>query len=287
MDAARLLGKRFVKAYPEKAASVLEAHSPDELISFFRREPILSGETLKYVSPHLSAAVFSSFSPADAASVLHGFPEDLTARVLRQIRNDHREQVLLLLDSVSATNLRRRLRYPEGSAVSYAEPNVLTLFENLTGREALKQIKLSTERVRHYLYVLNVDRHLVGVITVQEILAMPPGVVVETKMTRPVTCLAASNREYEILSHRGWRKFHALPVADSDNRFLGVIEYSTLQRMREESERNNDASPMSTFLAVSELYWNGLAGFLRGFDPGSYASPRLSQRSEVKPHVET
>ena len=93
MDVARLLSRSFMKAHPEVVASVLEKHSIEELISFFRKESAYAGEILRHVSPYLSASVLSSLDLEDAASVLQSFPEDISVRVLRQMGDDDREDL--------------------------------------------------------------------------------------------------------------------------------------------------------------------------------------------------
>lgn len=279
MDAARLLSRSFMKSHPQAAATVLEKSAPEELMSLFKSEPTYAGEILKHIPPYLSASVLSSLDPGYAASVIQGFPEDLSVRILRQMGEDVREAMLHSMNAELERSLRSRLRYPDGTAASFADPHVLTLPEGITVADAMKLIRNSTPRVQYYLYVLGAGHHLVGVITLRDLMAAPPRVDISAIMNPNVARLAASSGAAGILLNPNWRSFHALPVVDAEKRFLGVIRHETVQRLREEALSKTDKDHLlDMLLSMSDIYWIGLSGILKGFGTEPRSIPVSSRQ---------
>ncbi len=84
-------------------------------------------------------------------------------------------------------------------------------------------------------------------------------------MNRDVVALNPLAPQKEMIKSPYWRQFHTLPVTEEDGIFLGVVRYETISRLREElGPESEDEHIVDTALALSELYWVGLAGVMDG-----------------------
>ncbi|HNQ24218.1 MAG TPA: CBS domain-containing protein [Phycisphaerae bacterium] len=105
--------------------------------------------------------------------------------------------------------------------------DLISLREDQTVSDALAQSRRAdiTDKIV-YLYVLDKDERLVGVVPVRRLLASEPGATMKSIMVAPVVSVSASGSVLEacetLLDHR----FLALPVVDDENRLLGVIDLS-------------------------------------------------------------
>ena len=61
--------------------------------------------------------------------------------------------------------------------------------------------------------------------------------------------------------HPAWKRFHALPVIDTDGRFLGVVRYKSVRELEARFlETGFEDQGARTAEAVGELYGLGLRG---------------------------
>ncbi len=105
--------------------------------------------------------------------------------------------------------------------------DMVTLRQDQTAADAvraIRQMNISDKIV--YLYVLDKNDRLVGVVPVRRLLGSEPGATIESIMVSPVLSVQTSNSVLEacemLLDHR----FLALPVVDAENRLQGIIDLS-------------------------------------------------------------
>ncbi|NLX15124.1 MAG: magnesium transporter [Phycisphaerales bacterium] len=113
-----------------------------------------------------------------------------------------------------------------GDAVSNClHTDMVTLREDQTAAEALAKLRQmdTTDRI-FYLYVLDKNERLIGVIPVRRLLGSEPSTTLKSVMISPVISVPLSSSLLEacevLLNHR----FLALPVLDADNKLHGVID---------------------------------------------------------------
>ena len=154
------------------------------------------------------------------------------------------------------------------------DPTVLALPEDLSAGEALAAVERHPERARHYVYVVDRDERLVGVVSLRQLLLAHPGAGIRELMERKVASIPSRMGIDEVARSPHWARFHTLPVVDRRGRFAGVLSYQAFRRIQAELAPARAAgSAEGAALALAELYWLGLARMLGG---GSGAGPTPS-----------
>jgi len=110
---------------------------------------------------------------------------------------------------------------------AHIHTEMVTLQENQTAADAVskfRQKNLSDRIV--YLYVLDDERRLVGVVPMRRLLGSDPGARISSIMVSPVMSIQEPSSVLEacemLLEHR----FLALPVVDGERRLKGIIDLS-------------------------------------------------------------
>ena len=124
--------------------------------------------------------------------------------------------------------IRRLLCHPEGTAGALMDPGVPALPGDISVIEARSLLKASSSRAMYYVYVVDRDNCLIGVLNLRQLMLTSSKQSLESLMRRPVSSLQSGADRTAILGHPGWRDLHALPVVDKGGRFLGVLRHETV-----------------------------------------------------------
>jgi Mg/Co/Ni transporter MgtE len=155
--------------------------------------------------------------------------------------------------------------------------------------DALAAARRSPRYVHDYVFVVDDEYRLVGVAGLRDLVSARPTAPVASIMNRSVSPLPASAARVAILNHRGWTRFHTLPVVDDTSVFLGAISHVTVRRLFEEDAlgRSSRTDAVTTVFALGELYWLGLSGVLDGVASAvRHGLPQVGRTKEVNRGVE-
>jgi magnesium transporter len=78
--------------------------------------------------------------------------------------------------------------------------------------------------VTMYIYIVDDERHLSGVLDINELLQADPNTTLDKIMTRDVVTIEPSTMRGEVEKVFLRYHFRALPVVDKDRRIVGVIK---------------------------------------------------------------
>jgi len=175
-----------------------------------------------------------------------------------------RAQLLAALPADTREPLARILPYPLGTAGAAMDPAVFRLPDDVIVADARARLRLAARDLLYYVYVVDREQHLVGVLDIPELLLAPARERLSAVMRRDVDQLSAWMPVAMVQEHPGWQQFHALPVVDEEQRLLGAIRYQTLRQIEQESgERAPDAT-LLTARALGELFQISTTGLVAG-----------------------
>ena len=289
MDSDHRLSQAFLEAHPYEAGLVLEKFAPVQVAEFlgFMPESSVVG-VLQRMMPSSAAAALFAFAPDRAGPTIEALPLETAARMLRCLSGEQRTLLLAKVSAGHAALLERLLVYPLDSAGALMDPQILAISAALRADEALDRVQRSPQHSLYYIYIVDAEQKLVGVMNLRELMLAVPSEQLAAAMRTPVEKLFAGATLSAILLHSGWREFHALPVTDDSGIFLGAIRYKTLKRLEQESRQSRvPAESMTALLSLGELCWIGFAGMLAGLAATVFPPTLTSHRGEESGHDAT
>lgn len=283
MSAELDLARQFIEDHPAEAASVLEQVSFGEAASLLSiLDPSLASRAVGRISASLAVDCLKLLDNKKAAGMLEQLPLDYAARMLRRADADTREVWLGSLPADRAELLRRKLRFPTGTAGALADPLVLALPEEMAVSEAEKHLHRSAERAYYYVYVVDRDHKLVGALDIRELMQAQSKATLADVMHRELVRLPALTDLNTLVSHPGWRDLDALPVVDAEGVFFGIVRHRTVRQLYGQTGQQTEVEPVvSALVNLGELYWTGMAAFLAGVSATQGAAAPLRRLSEV------
>ncbi|MDA0748221.1 MAG: CBS domain-containing protein [bacterium] len=262
MNTARTVSYAFIQAHPDPAARILEGLPPEETVMFLKEMPSsLAVEIVQRMDLTTASDCLKMLEPTQSAELIAQIPMDLVTIMLRRMDAQQSEPILNALPDETAESLRLLLSYPEGTAGALMDSGIFTLPNDLTVEEALRRIREKPQHTMYYLYILNRNKALVGVLNIRELMLARPKERISSIMRTNVVHLLVRADHQSILAHPGWMEVHALPVVDDAGLFAGAIRYETLRRIEKESQHFGGARTAAA--ALGELYRIGLTGLLK------------------------
>ena len=217
----------LAKLPPADIAPLLSDLTEDEMRSVLellirqRRAALV----LRELPPELLPRVFDAVADQRLADVLARLEIDDLIELVRWLPEERREEVLTRLPAYRREELQKAELYPESSAGRAMTTNFVALDEKMTAQEAIDALRAAGEGAPSilYLYVVDSERCLRGVVPIRRLVAAPPLRPVSELMIRdPVQVRAEADQE-EVAALVRRYDLLAIPVVDVDGRMLGVI----------------------------------------------------------------
>jgi magnesium transporter len=257
--------RRFIEDHPAEAAATLEQVSFADAASLLAElDPSLASRAVGRFSATLAVECLLEMPKENVSGLLEKLPLDVATRMLRRADPDTREVWLSTLHAERAGLLRRKLKYPPGTAGAIADPLVLALPEDQTVAEAQKQLHRSAARAYYYVYVVDREQRLVGALDLRELLLSQAKKTLSDVMRRELVRLPALSDLNTIIAHPGWRDLDALPVVDAEGVFFGIVRHRTVRRLTGSMAGDGVEPVVGALVNLGELYWTGMSAFLAG-----------------------
>jgi len=256
-DGITSVALRFLEHHPDESARLLESLAPDSAAALLSLSaPGLAADVLRRVVPSFGVACLAQLPRERAPSVIEALPLAAAAGLLR--RSDEQTRLTLLADLTEPTRaaLARLLAYPEDSAGGRMDPRVFTLPEDILVAEAAVRLRAHPEYAMYYLYVVDREQRLTGVLNYRDLLLANDDATLKSVMRSQVVRLRATASGQALLAEPAWRVYLALPVVDEGGVLIGVVRFESLREV--EWGRRGQASRLAgMWRGVSEMLGGG------------------------------
>ncbi len=292
MSAELLLVRAFAKAHPEQVARHLEGLPPEsgaEVLGAL--SPESAAQVLSRAVPLLASEALSRLDAQAGAAILEAAHPTLSADLLFRMDREARGSFLQHVTPARAEGLRRMTDYGPRRAGGRLDPRAPAMPETLSVGEVLERLRAHPAGVMHYVYAIDEERRLTGVVNMRELMLASPDAPFATIVTRHPETLFAHDSLEVIAQHAAWKRSHALPVVDGDGRLLGALRYSTFRAIETElGQVKSGPDADRTASALAELCALGASAMTRFIgaaleldEPGSdrHSAPPPSMRRSV------
>ena len=188
---------------------------------------LLSGEGIAHLLGHLEEeqrrSVVDEMPRATLARVLDASEHDVAADILRTL--PPAEAVMTLSQMRTAAEVTPLLAHADESAGGLMTRGYIAVHRDMTAGEAidfLRATKPAAEEA-YYLYVLDADNHLHGVVNLRQLIVSDPEARLEDVMEPEPIAVAAEADQEEAANLMQHYRLRSLPVVDEEGVLRGVI----------------------------------------------------------------
>src|SRR5262245_14462658 len=215
----------------------------------------LTADVVSELYPEEAADVLERLAPADAADVLEEMAPDDAADVVGELDAVEAESVLGQMAAEEQTELRELLAYPPDTAGGRMTTEFVAVRPDWNVGEAIAEIRRVADEAEtvHYVYVVDAADHLVGVLSLRDLIRARSSQSVTAVMVPDVARARAADDQEEIARLFRERRYAALPVVDGDDRLLGIITVDDVGDVVEE-ETTEDIERLGGSQPLDEPY---------------------------------
>jgi len=227
------MARRRRKLQPEEALSLREIMDAwpllvpaDRLDSFRSLERTIGEELFLGLSTRNQADLVLALPSAERRSWVRMLPPDDAADLVQQIEPQRREEILALLDDPTRKEVTGLLAYSEDAAGGLMNPRYAQVRPDLSVDEAIAYLRKQTrERVEmlHYVYVLDREQHLLGVVSYRDLFAARAEQKVQEIMRTKLTTVRPDTDQETLGRLFATHRLVAIPVVDAEGRMQGIV----------------------------------------------------------------
>jgi magnesium transporter len=266
----RLLVSGFLADYPSDASRLLEQMPLEQTVAVLSEAPApAAARALSHLGADLAARCLEKLAPPKASELVTALPPAAATAFLRRVDKEKRAALIEGVAAAARERLQSLLSYPEESAGAVMDSLTVTVPDDITVEEARKRLREDPDHLYYYVYVVNREQRLVGVVGLRELFMASGEELVRAVMSAKVMSVSDRDPLAAVVAHPGWREHHALPVVSEGGVFVGMIRYRTLRRLAEAYEQGREGMGFDTLFALGELYWTGLVELFGGMSSGA------------------
>lgn len=228
----------------------LETEDQHELLP--RMDAESTAEILEELEDDDALAATTHLTSAQLADVLDEMEPDAAADILGDLPPDRAASALAEMEE--ADDVRPLLAYEDDTAGGLMTPEFFALREGMTSQQAIAFLRARDPdaEMPYYLYVVDAQDRLVGVLGLRALITSLPNSIVGDIMERDIRTVQAGTDQEEVANLMTKYSLLALPVVDADGKLVGVVRSSDIAHVIEE-EATEDIHRLSNISSEGDL----------------------------------
>ncbi|MCB0390489.1 MAG: magnesium transporter [Bdellovibrionales bacterium] len=242
-DAKHNIQRIFVKTHEADISTILESFEPGERFDLFRMEPSLEKQSqiLSHLKPEIQKEILSCLTSQEIYKLIELMDSDDAADILSIIPEEVSNTILSSMKKEDSEDVADLMGYPEDSAGGLMSSDFLAINQNFTVSEAIQRLQEKDEdiEVAFYIYVINDNGQLVGVLSLKTLLLSKKNQTLKELMYTDVISVTVDTDSEKVAKVVEHYDFLSVPVVDQSNKLVGLITVDDIiDVIREEAEES-------------------------------------------------
>ncbi len=233
-------------------ADLIEHLMEDERLVFLRRLPpdVAADALAEMEEVERPAELLLKLEPRRIGEIVGEMADDDAADILGDLEPEQQAEVLAVVAEPDAVHIEELLHYPEDTAGGIMTRDMVAIGSKLTASEAIGEIRRQAQGdIDFYtIFVVESDRSLVGVVSLQDLVLSEPGVALSTIIEEPSAVVPVTMDQEEVSRILSRYNMASIGVVDETGRLVGRVTFDDVIDVLE-AETTED---ILRFAAVSD-----------------------------------
>ena len=222
----RLPHDRIERIHPADLAAIIQELSASDqasLLSSLHEET--AAEALEQLDVDTQLSILEDLKPDVAADIIENMKSDDAADLLSEVEPEARQQLLNLMEPEEADEVRELLALDENTAGGIMATEYLSVPLGLNVAETFEHIRnaASEAELVYYVYVLSEREHILGVLSMRDLVSAQPATPIASLMQTDVVTIPLEASREEVATTVARYDLVALPVVNEDGVMRGVV----------------------------------------------------------------
>ncbi len=217
---------KLARLHPSELAEIISDLSAREAASVIHS---LDDETAADALEHLDAekqrSIIEDIGTERAADIIEEMDSDDAADLLAELPEEQQSELLAEMNEYTAEELRQLVKYEEDTAGGLMTTNYTWIYPHRTAEQTIRKIReiAPESEFIYYLYVLDKQDHLLGVLTLRALLLAQPDANIERAMESDVVTVSPETQARDVAATIARYDLLAVPVVDNQGKMLGIV----------------------------------------------------------------
>ncbi|MBN1589469.1 MAG: magnesium transporter [Pirellulales bacterium] len=256
--------------HPARTAEFMEGLDAEETWAVLQHAEIpLRAEIFGFFEEEKQVAIVETIAREEIAPLIAEMAPDDRVDLLAEVAPNVVEQLMPLIPTVERRDILRLSSYPEGTAGAEMTTEIARLGEGLSAQEAIDEVRRKAEELEtiYYLYVVDEEDHLRGLVSFRQLLTAKPNAKVDELMERDIVSVNATDDREDVADKVERYDLLAIPVVDDEYRLVGIITHDDIidvvrEEAAEDAYRIAAVAPLDTgYLETGLLLLTWKRGF--------------------------
>ncbi|MCH7954433.1 MAG: magnesium transporter [Candidatus Marinimicrobia bacterium] len=223
--AKRQISNMFLKTHTADTAVLFRHFSQKERIALFNEMSAeYAAEVLRELDETLVVELLTQCDTKYIVEILKYLPSDDEADILGILPEELSDEILNLMKEEETNALEELLKYDPSTAGGLMTTQYFALKEETTAKEAISALQESEDaEMAFYLYVIDDRNHLIGVVSLRQLVTNPPNKTLSDIMNETPISVTTDIEQGEVAKLVSRYNIIAIPVVDKENKLLGII----------------------------------------------------------------
>jgi magnesium transporter len=201
------------------------------------------------------ASILRGMPPRERRAWLRLMPPDDVADLLAEFAPEERGEVCGLLDDSTRREVNALLAYAEDEAGGLMNPRFARVRPEMTVEEAIRYVRRQAPNLEtiYYVYVLDGEQRLLGVVSFRELLLAPGDKPVREVMHEDVITVPEEMDQEAVARVIAQHDILAVPVVDAQRRVKGIVTFDDVVDVVE-TEATEDIQKIGGTAALDAPY---------------------------------
>jgi flagellar motility protein MotE (MotC chaperone)/sporulation protein YlmC with PRC-barrel domain len=223
----RIEHERLAGMHPSDLAEILEDLAPAERDAVFTSlDEEVAAETLEEVDPKLQKSLLEKLDEERIADIVEEMDPGAAADLLAELPQEQSDAILEEMEPEERQEVSELLEFDEKSAAGAMTTDFVSVNANATVANAVQALRTfdgDPESVTE-IYLLDEKRVLKGAIPLARLVMAQPETRLAVLAEPRILSCPADMHQNELAEIFDKYNLHALPVVDSQNRMVGVVQ---------------------------------------------------------------
>jgi len=215
-----------------KALNSIE--NPEVIVNFLKNIPLEKvSEILSKLDDSLLEKIFKIIDVSLIVDIIATMEEEEAAEIIDLLPEDIKEKIISKLDPKDYIQIQEYLKYSENSAARLTTKSFLKINPYYSVGEVLEIIRKKHEfddlpDFLNYIYVVDSEDKLIGVVSLKDLVINKPYVQVKTIMSKNLVKADANLDKEEVAKIIRDYDLLAIPVVDKNDKIIGIITHDDI-----------------------------------------------------------